>query len=358
MTTKERYLRTLRLQAVDRPPLLAPGGPWATTLARWHTEGLPAGAALEDYLGLETLAVAPVGIETLLWPRFAEKVLSDDGRCVTHVNAEGVTVRDLRDGVSMPEFIDYPIKGPADLSWLHDRLCWLTPGRVRGDWRDEALARQRAGQIVFCNGGMYFAFLNEHMGTEPLMYAYADHPEFIHAVNEMLCALCENALTTALPHVTLDYVGYHEDMAYRNGSMISPAMFREFMTPYYRRVTRIARAHGIDVHVMDSDGDIRELIPLWLECGIHVVTPVEAAAGMDVVELRRRFGRDLGMMGGFDKRILAGPKAGIRREFDRLAPVIAEGGYLPGCDHGVPHDVPFANYKYLVELLKGLYGMT
>jgi len=205
---------------------------------------------------------------------------------------------------------------------------------------------------------MYFAFLNEHMGTEPLMYAYGDHPHFIHAVNELLCSLCENALTTALPHVPLDYVGYHEDMAYRNGSMIAPAMFREFMTPYYRRVTAIAAAHNIDLHVMDSDGDIRELIPLWLDCGINVVTPVEAAAGMDVVELRRRFGRDLRMMGGFDKRILAGPQAGIRREFDRIAPVIAEGGYLPACDHGVPHDVPFANYTYLVELLKGLYGMA
>lgn len=79
---------------------------------------------------------------------------------------------------------------------------------------------------------------------------------------------------------------------------------------------------------------------------------------MDVVDLRRRYGRELRMMGGFDKRILAGAKAGIRREFDRLAPVIEEGGYILGCDHGVPHDVPFENYSYLVELLKGLYGMA
>jgi uroporphyrinogen decarboxylase len=64
------------------------------------------------------------------------------------------------------------------------------------------------------------------------------------------------------------------------------------------------------------------------------------------------------MMGGFDKRILAGPKAGIRRELARLAPVIEEGGYLPGCDHGVPHDVPLENYAYLVDLLKGLYGIA
>jgi hypothetical protein len=358
MTTRERYLNTLRFRPVDRPPLLAPGGPWATTLARWHREGLPEGVTLEEFFGLETLAVAPVGIDTLLWPRFEEKVLRDDGRCVVHVNAEGVTVRDLRDGVSMPEFLDYPVKGPQDLPSLARRLCWDTPGRVTPGWRDEALARQRAGQIVFCNGGMYFAFLNEHMGTERLMYTYFDRPDFIHAVNELLCTLCERALTTALPAVPLDYIGYHEDMAYKNGSLISPAMFREFMTPYYRRVTAIAHAHGCDVHVMDSDGDIRELIPLWLECGINVVAPVEVAAGMDVVALRRRYGRELRMMGGFDKRILAGPKVGIRREFARLAPVIEEGGYLPGCDHGVPHNVPFENYRYLVELLKGLYGMV
>ena len=357
MTTKERYLATLRFEAVDRPPLLPPGGPWASTLARWHEEGLPQGAGLCEYFGLEELRIAPVGIETLLVPPFQERTLSETDEFVTRINAEGVTVREFKDHTSMPEFIEYPIGGPGDLDWLSDRLRWDAPGRARPNWADQARQQRDAGDVIFCNGGMYFAFLNEHMGTERLMYAICDSPGFVHEVNERLCVLCENALSAALAEDTLDTVGYHEDMAYKNGSLISPAMFREFMTPYYRRVTAIARSHGVDVHVMDSDGDIRELIPLWLECGINTMTPMEAAPGMDVVALRRQYGRDLRMIGGFDKRILAGPKDGIAAEFRRLTPVIEEGGYIPGCDHGVPHDVSFENYSYLVELLKGLYGV-
>ena len=195
------------------------------------------------------------------------------------------------------------------------------------------------------------------MGTDALLYAYFDHPDFIHEVNDRLCGLCENALNLILPKFKLDHIGYHEDMAYKNGSLISPAMFREFMTPYYKRVTGITERHGVDMHIMDSDGDIRELIPLWLECGINTVLPNEVAAGMDVVALRAEYGTDLSMVGGFDKRIMASTKEAIKKEFDRLVPVIDGGGYILTCDHGVPHDVSFENYTYLVSLLKTHYGV-
>lgn len=357
MDNRERYLRTMRFESVDHPPPMLPGGPWGTTRRRWEQEGLPVDADLHDYFDIEPLPARPVAIETLLWPAFEEVVLEETDEWIVKVDRHGVTCRNVKDESSMPEHLDYPIKGPDDLDWLSQRLDWNAPGRVDPHWKEKARRLREAGGLVFCNGGMYFAFLNEHMGTETLLYMYFDHPDFIHAVNDRLCRLCENALQTALAHMPLDQVGYHEDMAYKNGSLISPDMFRGFMTPYYQRIRKIADAHGIDLHVMDSDGDIRELIPLWLDCGINIMTPIEVAAGMDPPALRRQYGRDLGMMGGFDKRILASSKDAIRTEFERLTPVIEGGGYILSCDHGVPHDVPFENYAYLVELLKGLYGL-
>jgi uroporphyrinogen decarboxylase len=327
-------------------------------MKRWQNEGLPPNVSLQDYFGIDPFGMVSVGVETLWWPPFQEKVIEETDRFVTRVNSRGVTVRDFKDFSSMPEFIEYPIQGPDDLAWLRERLNWAQPGRVKDGWIEEARMKIRQGNVVFCNGGMYFAFLNEHMGTSRLMYAYFESPGFIHEVNDMLCLLCEHALKTVLPAFQLDQVGYHEDMAYRNGSMISPAMFREFMTPYYRRVTSITDAHGIDLHVMDSDGDIRELIPLWLENGINTFTPMEVAAGMDVVRVRKEYGREVRMFGGFDKRILASSKDAVRREVERIRPVIEGGGYIPGCDHGVPPDVPFENYACLVECLKGLYGVS
>jgi len=357
MNTRERYLKTMQFQPVDHPPLLPPGGPWGTTLQRWRQEGLPGDMGLTEFFELESLSMRHVGIETVVYPPFEEEVIEETGKFVIKVNHRGVKVKDFRDGVSMSEFLEYPIKGREDLDWLTQRLDWNAPGRVQPGWLEDARRRQEAGEVMFCNGGMYFGFLNEHMGTEQLMYAYFESPDLVHRVNEMLCSLCENALDTVLPEFQLDQLGYHEDMAYKTASIISPQMFREFMTPYYKRVTKIAYEHGIDLHVMDSDGNITELIPLWLECGINTVLPVEVAAGMDVVELRSRYGKELRMMGGFDKRILASTKEAIREEVERLRPVIEEGGYIPSCDHGVPHDVPFENYAYLVQLLKRLYGV-
>jgi uroporphyrinogen decarboxylase len=66
----------------------------------------------------------------------------------------------------------------------------------------------------------------------------------------------------------LSAIFFWEDMCYRGGPLISPAMFREFMLPRYKRITELARSLGIDVIFVDSDGDVSELIPLWLESGI------------------------------------------------------------------------------------------
>ena len=257
----------------------------------------------------------------------------------------------------MPAHLDYSIKGRESLPWLRERLSPDTPGRMQANWVEEARRRQQEGAVVYSNGGMYFGFLNEHMGTDALMYAYYDDPDFVHEVNDLLCVLCERALTQSLPHFRIDCVAYHEDMGYKTASIISPAMFREFMFPYYRRIRAISAPYRIDPGLMDSDGNIEELIPLWLECGINCHSPMEAAAGMDVVRLRQKFGRELRMTGGFDKRILAAGPAEIKAELKRLTPLIEEGGYLPGIDHSVPPDVSWGNMCCYVETLKGMFGM-
>ena len=354
---RDRFLRTMHFEAVDHPPLLVPG-PWSQTRARWEREGLPADVDLDDYFELEPMQAQAVAIDTLIHPPVEVIVLEETDRFVVKINKRGVKVREFKDHESMPEYLDYPIKGPQSLPWIREKLDPHAPGRVDPQWLAKAEQARAEGSMLTCNGGTYFAFLNEHMGTERLALAYYDSPEFIHEVCERLCRLCEQALETCLPRMGLDFIGYHEDMAYRNGPLISPAMFREFMTPYYKRVTEITRRHHVDLHWMDSDGDIRKLIPLWLECGINIFYPIEVAAGMDAVALRAEYGRQIGMIGGFDKRILATDPRAIRAELERLRPVVEGGGYIPNCDHGVPSDVPFENVCCFVETLKSMYAMS
>jgi uroporphyrinogen decarboxylase len=148
-----------------------------------------------------------------------------------------------------------------------------------------------------------------------------------------------------------------EDMCYNRGPLISPEMVREVMGPQYKRVTDLLRQYGCDIVVLDCDGKVDDLLPIWLANGVNVAFPLEVGTwGADPIEYRRRFGKNLLIMGGFDKHILAKSKDDILREIERLAPLCEEGGFIPFCDHRVPADVSLENYLYYVEQAKGIWG--
>lgn len=133
---------------------------------------------------------------------------------------------------------------------------------------------------------------------------------------------------------------------------ISPAMFQEFCAPYYQRVTDVLRSHGVTFIGIDSDGDMSELIPACLDCGIDGFLPLQQInRNMDVNVLRQKYPKAK-FKGGIDKFKLAGSHADIEREVLRVKPAIQSGGYIPGCDHQVPPTVSLENYMYYLKCLK------
>jgi uroporphyrinogen-III decarboxylase len=114
-------------------------------------------------------------------------------------------------------------------------------------------------------------------------------------------------------------------------------------------VVEFVRSRGVEFVYLDSDGDVSSLIPVWLDAGVNVITPFEVQAGMDVTEVRRRYGRELRIWCGIDKRALVRGRDAIEAELARVAPLMKEGGYVAGLDHGVPPDVSFENYCYYME---------
>jgi uroporphyrinogen decarboxylase len=148
-----------------------------------------------------------------------------------------------------------------------------------------------------------------------------------------------------------------EDMCYNAGPLLSPKHFRQFLVPHYRRIADLMQRHGVDVIWVDCDGKIDDLIPLWLESGVNCMFPLEVGTwGADPIQYRREYGRELLMMGGFDKRILARGRDGIEAEVHRLTPLVEEGGYIGFCDHLVPPDVPFENYVFYLETVRRVWG--
>jgi uroporphyrinogen decarboxylase len=138
--------------------------------------------------------------------------------------------------------------------------------------------------------------------------------------------------------------------------MISMDMAREFCMPSWKDWTRKVRKAGCPVIDIDSDGFIGELIPLWIESGINVCDPIEVAAHCDIAEFRRQFGREMAYCGGVDKRCMAAGGQKLKDEIQRIAPVVRDGGYIPGCDHGVPSDVSWDNFLDYCRQLAEITG--
>jgi len=139
--------------------------------------------------------------------------------------------------------------------------------------------------------------------------------------------------------------------------MISPRMVRQFILPTYQKWVDAIRASGCPIVTVDSDGYVGELIPIWLEAGFNACTPIEAAAGNDIVEFRQRFGKRMAFTGGIDKRALAAGGETMRTEVLRVVPpLLRDGGFIPGCDHGVPPDISWENFVEYGRLLAQLTG--
>jgi uroporphyrinogen decarboxylase len=156
----------------------------------------------------------------------------------------------------------------------------------------------------------------------------------------------------ALAEVQVDCAHFWEDMAYRTGPLISPALFREFMTPCYRKVTGFLKDKGVHIILVDSDGNLDELIPLFLEAGLTGIWPVEVQAGNDLLEIRRSYPK-LRILGGIDKLEIARGQEATDRELEKKMPyMLARGGYIPHLDHAAHPGISWPDFCYYRSRLK------
>ena len=134
-----------------------------------------------------------------------------------------------------------------------------------------------------------------------------------------------------------EFMTFGEDMSYNNGPMLSKATFDEFMAPYYRELMPLLTAHNI-VPIVDSDGNIEACIPWFTDCGVQGMLPFERQSGSTWRASARSSPR-LRMIGAFDKMTMTHGKEAMRAEWERLLPVMEQGGFIPSVDHQTPPGV-------------------
>ena len=358
MNARERFIATMNYQPVDRPPLWE-WGPWGATVKRWQKEGNFEGFPSEFH---ECDPREGVGVYFGFVPGFERRIIENDGKTITYINEKGQLLRDMHNAEeSMPEFMDYPVKNREDWEKLKERMNPDSPERYPADW-DQRLNHWSTNRIAPLGIGAgrdegLFSYIREVMGVERALYLFYDDPELAHDIMEYRTRFMMRTMEKALREAKPDWVIFWEDMAYKTASLISPAMFREFMLPRYKRLADFVKSFGIDIMFVDTDGNVDELIPLFLEAGIRGIYPMEMNSGMDVSELRKKYGRELLMYGGVDKRALAEGQEAIDKELEKCVPVALEGGYVPTIDHSLPPDISYANFQYYWRRKKEMLGI-
>ncbi|MFM8319913.1 MAG: uroporphyrinogen decarboxylase family protein [Chloroflexota bacterium] len=366
MNNRQRFNAILHYQAVDRCPLVDFGF-WDETIPAWHAQGLPLQIdmdSIRSYLGMDFTLTGldeGTGIFDKLHPLFEERQIEDLGENEVVQQPDGVQVLRRKSMSSIPQPLRYRLVDRD--SWRRDykpRLDPTAPGRYPADWerRAQTWRDPLRTEIIGLRGGGLYGYLRNWMGLERVSMVLYDDPAWFEEMVETLADL----FVGMLEHVfasggTFDACHLWEDMCYSAGPLISPRHFRKFLMPHYRRITDVLHRHNVDIISVDSDGKIDALAPLWLEVGINTMFPFEVGTWRaDPYDFRRRFGRQLRILGGFDKNILRASPAEISAEVRRLAPLVEEGGYIPHCDHLVPPDVPYRNYLHYLRQARQVWA--
>lgn len=344
---------------------------WGETLDNWVEEGAPPVVKSFphnlEYFGFDRVDRMPIkNITVTLGPRntppivpaidpFYERKILEEKETHQIIRDEGGRKCKVSTNhpERMPQFLEYPVKNRDDWEKMKERFDPHTNTRFPAWWEDQVKEWKVREYPLGLPVGSFFGILRELLGFKGLCRAYYKDPDLIHDMCDHFEYFFKEVANEVLKDVTPDFAYYWEDMAYKSGSMISPELIRKFMLPHYKEVNKLLREKGIDIILVDSDGDISEIIPLWLEAGINGFYPLEVASGMDAVKLREKYGEDIILIGNIDKRALIKGKEAIRNELEyKIPPLISKGGYFPAIDHFVPPDVSFENYQYYLKALR------
>lgn len=376
MNVRERFLAIMNFEKVDRT-LFWEMGYWKDTLDRWYQEGLPKqhdvtsglkpgeGVRAESaphkifcpdmprdedvrtYLGFDPGLVC-LPINSVLDPPFERKLIEEENDYVIFQDEYGVTKKMNKAAPSRPQYLRWPAQDRRGFEALKQRLVPSLKDRVPPAWKELIKGYAHRDHPLTLGGYPcgFYGMLRFLMGEEQLLLNFYDAPSLIRDFMNTLADFWIELWGQALSEIKVDCVNFWEDMAYRSGPIISPEMFKEFMLPPYQRVTSFLKEMGVKIILVDTDGRIEKLIPLFLESGITAIFPFEVQAGNDIVAFRKQYPR-LGILGGIDKMKIAQGKKAIDEELDSKVPwMLRSGGYIPHIDHHVHPDISWKDFIY------------
>ncbi len=354
MTTRERFVRVLIGEKVDRVPFIKVFGTTNAVLPSWEKENPGLSSCIDRLIGFEGAyrgwQTTPVNLS--LSGLAAPVVLEENEAYTIRQEAHGAVVRQEKTGDYHQRVLRYPVQNRKD--WERIKAAYLSPedpGRFPENWPQlVAQYRQRDYPLQLTHGGVY-GFPRTLLGDENLCYAFYDDPGLVRDILETYTEMAIAVWSRMVKEVEFDLIECWEDMASRNGSLVSPGTFREFLKPQYEKIAAFAKSHGIKIILVDSDGFIEELTGLMLESGVTALYPYEVGAGNDLDRVRQHY-PEVGIIGGLEKNTMAQGQDAVEKEMEKAARHIQKGRYIPGPDHFPLSNISFEQYRYFMERLR------
>lgn len=194
-------------------------------------------------------------------------------------------------------------------------------------------------------------------GMQNMLTDYYLYPEEVHRLHEALCNLYRAYLRRAIRDIHPDGFWTSDDLGHQTQLMMPPRIFREFLKPYYYRVSEVCREGGLHFW-LHSCGNNTEILGDLADAGLDVFHPVQKGT-MDEISVAREFGGRLTFLAGIDVQHTLQEKdpEGVREEVRFLIDTFdgPDGGMCIAAGNGIVRGTPFENIEaFLDEALR--YG--
>ena len=291
---REQYIAHSNFEFTGREMFCELFGPLVGLDKEWQAQGATADEVAMigfdwDYV-LKTMLSANCCAVTDVTP----VVLEENAESIVSIDHLGRKVKLCKDSATIPLPLDYPVKDMDD--WLRIKH-WYEYSEDRINV--EELRRQKLlfdkGYLTVLQVPGAFDEPRELMGEEELCIACYEQPELIEDMLHTISDTCLKVIERIKDIVPIDCVAIHEDMAGKSGPLFGPSQVKEFMQPFYTKIWAAAKDAGAKIFSQDSDGNMNPIIDDVLACGVTCVYPCEPAAGMDIVQLRQKYGKAFAM---------------------------------------------------------------
>jgi uroporphyrinogen-III decarboxylase len=240
---------------------------------------------------------------------------------------------------------------------LSRRLDPADPARFPEDWVEQvAILNQRDYPLMLRVHRGFFLSMGVHKWDRfyEVMCLCTDAPDFVRAMMNLQGEFAARMTERILQDLSVDAVIFSEPIGGNSGPLISPQMYADFELSSYRPIFDVLAKFEIENIILRTYANARILLPAAVDRGFNCLWACETdRADMDYLDIRRQFGPQLRLIGGIDTDVLLQDREAIRREVERVVPLLLEqGGYVPLLDGRVREYIPFEHYRYYRELLQ------